>query len=185
MVQESIRASAEAALMVRVTGPMTPFSDGVNSAGSAAMVPVGGVMSSTKLLLSADAGWNFDTSVIVSAAVVLAYVLLGGLTSAIYNEVLQFFMIVFGFAPLVWIGLRKVGGVHQFQIVQRAPDKVLLRVVPDRTWRADTALRMKQVVQQELGAAMGVDVEEKSFLERPVGGKLRVVVNELEERPRR
>ena len=40
----------------------------------------------------------------------LAYVLLGGLTSAIYNEVLQFFMIVFGFAPLVWIGLRAVGG---------------------------------------------------------------------------
>ena len=40
----------------------------------------------------------------------LAYILLGGLTCAIYNEVLQFFLIVFGFVPLVWLGLREVGG---------------------------------------------------------------------------
>ena len=55
-------------------------------------------------------GWSFNTSVWVSAAIVLAYVFAGGLTSAIYNEVLQFFMIAFGFAPLVWLGLRSVGG---------------------------------------------------------------------------
>ena len=55
-------------------------------------------------------GWSFDVSVGVAAAIVLAYVLLGGLTSAIYNEVLQFFLIVFGFAPLVWLGLRASGG---------------------------------------------------------------------------
>jgi SSS family solute:Na+ symporter len=61
-------------------------------------------------LLNLLIGWDFDTAVLVSAGIVLAYVLLGGLTSAIYNEVLQFFMIVFGFAPLVWIGLRTVGG---------------------------------------------------------------------------
>jgi SSS family solute:Na+ symporter len=55
-------------------------------------------------------GWSFDVSVMVSALIVLAYVLLGGLTSAIYNEVLQFFLIVFGFAPLVALGLQAVGG---------------------------------------------------------------------------
>ena len=55
-------------------------------------------------------GWSFDVSVLVSACIVLAYVLLGGLTSAIYNEVLQFFLIVFGFAPLVALGLHAVGG---------------------------------------------------------------------------
>ncbi|MDX2183265.1 MAG: sodium:solute symporter family protein [Gemmatimonadaceae bacterium] len=55
-------------------------------------------------------GWSFDVSVLVSAVIVLAYVFAGGLTSAIYNEVLQFFMIVFGFAPLVFLGLRSVGG---------------------------------------------------------------------------
>ncbi|GAC1649521.1 MAG: sodium:solute symporter family protein [Gemmatimonadaceae bacterium] len=57
-------------------------------------------------------GWSFDVSVVAAAAIVLAYILLGGLTSAIYNEVLQFFLIVFGFAPLVWLGLRAVGGWH-------------------------------------------------------------------------
>jgi SSS family solute:Na+ symporter len=41
---------------------------------------------------------------------VLAYIYLGGLTSAIYNEVLQFFLIVLGFAPLVFLGLENVGG---------------------------------------------------------------------------
>ena len=55
-------------------------------------------------------GWSFDVSVLASAVIVLAYVTLGGLTSAIYNEVLQFFLIVFGFAPLVMLGLHDVGG---------------------------------------------------------------------------
>src|SRR6266699_725241 len=44
-------------------------------------------------------GWTFTQSVLLSAAVVLVYTLLGGLTSAIYNEVLQFFLIVIGFSP--------------------------------------------------------------------------------------
>src|SRR5205085_8471609 len=35
---------------------------------------------------------------------------LGGLSSAIYNEVLQFFVIVAGLLPLVFLGLKKVGG---------------------------------------------------------------------------
>jgi SSS family solute:Na+ symporter len=61
-------------------------------------------------LLEILLGWNFNASIAVSAAVVLVYIMLGGLTSAIYNEVLQFFMIVLGFAPLAWIGLKDVGG---------------------------------------------------------------------------
>ena len=52
----------------------------------------------------------FHVSIIVSAVIVLGYIFLGGLTSAIYNEVLQFFLIVAGFLPLVLIGLRNVGG---------------------------------------------------------------------------
>jgi len=62
------------------------------------------------LLLNLLLGWSFDQSVLVCAAIVLAYIALGGLTSAIYNEVLQFFLIVFGFAPLVYLGLKDVGG---------------------------------------------------------------------------
>jgi SSS family solute:Na+ symporter len=61
-------------------------------------------------------GWSFDVSVLVSGVIVLSYVLLGGLTSAIYNEVLQFFLIVFGFAPLVALGLRAVGGWHGLEL---------------------------------------------------------------------
>jgi SSS family solute:Na+ symporter len=76
---------------------MTVFSSGVS------MYAMGKLLN---LLL----GWSFDVSVVVSAAIVLAYVLLGGLTSAIYNEVLQFFLIVFGFLPLVGLGLLAVGG---------------------------------------------------------------------------
>ena len=61
-------------------------------------------------LLELVLGWNFHFSVVVSAIIVLAYIFLGGLTSAIYNEVLQFFLIVLGFLPLVLLGLKDVGG---------------------------------------------------------------------------
>jgi hypothetical protein len=54
--------------------------------------------------------WIFHFAIVISAVIVLGYIFLGGLTSAIYNEVLQFFLIVAGFLPLVWIGLRNVGG---------------------------------------------------------------------------
>ncbi len=54
--------------------------------------------------------WDYNFSLIVSSVVVLAYVLKGGLSSAIYTEVLQFFLIVLGFAPLVIIGLNDLGG---------------------------------------------------------------------------
>jgi SSS family solute:Na+ symporter len=64
------------------------------------------------LLLGVLLGWDFNFSVLVSALIVLAYIFLGGLTSAIYNEVLQFFLIVAGFVPLVWLGMKDVGGWH-------------------------------------------------------------------------
>jgi SSS family solute:Na+ symporter len=52
----------------------------------------------------------FTFSIVLSAAIVLAYILLGGLTSAIYNHVLQFFLVVAGLLPLVLLGLRNIGG---------------------------------------------------------------------------
>lgn len=54
--------------------------------------------------------WPFDVSVLVSAGIVLAYTYLGGLSSAIYNEVLQFFIIVIGLFPLVFLSLQDAGG---------------------------------------------------------------------------
>ena len=76
---------------------MTVFSSGIS------MFAMGALLA---LLL----GWNIHACIIVSALVVLGYIALGGLTSAIYNEVLQFFLIVFGFAPVVFLGLREIGG---------------------------------------------------------------------------
>jgi SSS family solute:Na+ symporter len=73
-------------------------------------------------------GWSFNVSIWVSAAIVLGYVLFGGLTSAIYNEVLQFFLIVFGFAPLVFLGLRAVGGWDGLQA--KLTDAAILRGLP-------------------------------------------------------
>ena len=62
------------------------------------------------LLLQTLLGWDFNFSVLISAVIVLGYTFLGGLTSAIYNEVLQFFLIVMGFLPLVTLGLVDAGG---------------------------------------------------------------------------
>jgi SSS family solute:Na+ symporter len=56
-------------------------------------------------------GWSVHVSIVSSALVVLAYTYLGGLTSSIYNEVLQFFLIVFGFAPLSIVSLQAAGGI--------------------------------------------------------------------------
>ena len=76
---------------------MTVFSSGIS-------------MYALGLLLKLVLGWSFTTSVLCSAAIVLAYTFLGGLTSAIYNEVLQFFLIVFGFSPLAIMAVLKAGG---------------------------------------------------------------------------
>ena len=76
---------------------MTVFSSGIS-------------MYALAKLLELVLGWSFHTSVVLSALIVLAYIFLGGLTSAIYNEVLQFFLIVLGFLPLVLLGLKDVGG---------------------------------------------------------------------------
>ena len=63
-------------------------------------------------LLNQLLGWDYNFGLFVCSGVVLVYVLKGGLTSAIYTEVLQFFMIVLGFAPVVYLGLKDVGGWH-------------------------------------------------------------------------
>jgi SSS family solute:Na+ symporter len=55
-------------------------------------------------------GWPTWVAIIVAAAVVLVYTTLGGLSAAIYNEVMQFFVIVAMLLPLTIVGLYKVGG---------------------------------------------------------------------------
>ena len=76
---------------------MTIFSSGIS-------------MYALGLLFELVLHWSFTASVLLSAAIVLVYTLLGGLTSAIYNEVVQFFLIVLGFAPLSYFAVVKAGG---------------------------------------------------------------------------
>jgi len=88
---------------------MTVFASGISMYALALLAQV---------ILPITIDWNilgihvgeFDFYLFVSAVIVLVYMVLGGLTSAIYNEVLQFFLIVIGFLPLVVIGLTDIGG---------------------------------------------------------------------------
>ena len=61
-------------------------------------------------LLEITLNWDFDFSIWVAAGIVMAYTFLGGLTSAVYNEVLQFFLIVLGLSPLVIVAMQDAGG---------------------------------------------------------------------------
>jgi SSS family solute:Na+ symporter len=88
---------------------MTVFASGISMYALALLAEV---------ILPINIDWNilgiqigeFDVYLFISALIVLIYMVLGGLTSAIYNEVLQFFLIVIGFLPLVIIGLTDIGG---------------------------------------------------------------------------
>src|SRR5580704_1212306 len=85
---------------------------GFNALTFAAMTVLSSGISMCALakLLQLLLGWDFSVSILASALIVLIYITAGGLTSAIYNEVLQFFLIVLGFVPLVYLGMRDVGG---------------------------------------------------------------------------
>ena len=62
------------------------------------------------LIVNLMLGWSINVAIVVAAAIVLVYITLGGLTSAIYNEVLQFFIIVASLLPLTLVALHDMGG---------------------------------------------------------------------------
>jgi solute:Na+ symporter, SSS family len=73
------------------------------------------------LLFRLMLGWSLTTSIIFAAVVVLLYVFWGGLSSSIYNEVIQFFLIWLGLLPIVFLGLKQVGGFAGFVAKLREP----------------------------------------------------------------
>src|SRR5512139_885846 len=89
---ERVRALNSVAFAV-----MTVFASGIS-------------MNALAKLLNQLLGWDYNWALWICSGVVLIYVLKGGLTSAIYTEVLQFFMIVLGFSPVVYLGLKDVSG---------------------------------------------------------------------------
>src|SRR5919197_508076 len=114
---------------------MTVFSSGIS------MYAMGALL---RLLL----GWNIHASIVVSALVVHGYIALGGLRSAIYNEVVQFFLIVFGFVPLVWLGLRDIGGWEG--LAARVPDTYL------RSWQYIGSAQANPMGIEWFGMVMGL-----------------------------
>lgn len=72
------------------------------------------------LVLHTFLGWNWDVSMWVSAATVAAYVTLSGLMSAIFTEILQFFLIWFGLFLVVVLGIVEIGSIGE--ILSRVPE---------------------------------------------------------------
>jgi SSS family solute:Na+ symporter len=89
---------------------MTVMSSGISMYAMALLIQTLHIFDTPFQMLGLPNSWVFHLSIILSALIVLGYIFLGGLISAIYNEVLQFFLIVAGFAPLVFLGLKNVGG---------------------------------------------------------------------------
>jgi SSS family solute:Na+ symporter len=117
-------------------------------------------MNALAKLLNQLLGWNYHMALWVCSVVVLVYVLRGGLTSAIYTEVLQFFMIVLGFAPVVWLALKDVGGWDRMNetlaTVATNPSKLGLN---ERTFAPDAwSSAWKPLLGGVEANPMGVDV---------------------------
>ncbi|WP_121161459.1 sodium:solute symporter family protein [Micromonospora pisi] len=104
------------------------------------------------LVMQALLGWPLWLSIVVGAAIVLAYITVGGLTSAIYNEVLQFFVILAGLIPITVIGLVKVGGVDGLFDAVRSSD---LGEAGLHTW-ADTGSSANPLGANWVGLVFGL-----------------------------
>jgi SSS family solute:Na+ symporter len=122
---------------------MTVLSSGISMYAMALLIQTLGLLHG----IIPDA-YIFHVSVFLSAIIVLGYIFLGGLTSAIYNEVLQFFLIVAGFAPLVWIGLRNVGGWQGI--------KQTLPATMTHSWRGMAHANTNTLGVEWIGLAMGL-----------------------------
>ena len=122
---------------------MTVFSSGISMYAMALLIQTLGLFHG----LMPDR-WIFHVSILLSALIVLGYIFLGGLTSAIYNEVLQFFLIVAGFLPLVWIGMRNVGGWRG--IKEQLPISMV------HSWRGMAHANTNPLGVEWFGLAMGL-----------------------------
>jgi solute:Na+ symporter, SSS family len=122
---------------------MTIFSSGISMYAMALLIQTLGLLKGV-----VPDPYIFHVSVLLSGVIVLGYIFLGGLTSAIYNEVLQFFLIVAGFTPLVWIGLKNVGG---WQGIKQA-----LPATMTHSWRGMAHASTNTLGVEWIGLAMGL-----------------------------
>jgi len=127
---------------------MTVFSSGISMYAMAKLLQILHVFDGPFAALGLGPEYIFHVCIVSSAFVVLIYVLLGGLSSAIYNEVLQFMLIVAGFLPLVYLGLRDAGG---WSGIQRAVPEEFTHV-----WRGFGTAATSPMGVDAFGVAMGL-----------------------------
>jgi len=72
------------------------------------------------LVLHTFLGWNWDVSMITSAVTVGVYVTLSGLMSAIFTEIMQFFLIWFGLFLVSVLGIVEIGSLDE--VFRRVPE---------------------------------------------------------------
>jgi solute:Na+ symporter, SSS family len=127
---------------------MTVLSSGISMYAMARLIQTLHVFDGLFLHFGLPVSWIFHFAIVISAIIVLGYIFLGGLTSAIYNEVLQFFLIVAGFLPLVWVGLRNVGGWNGL--------KASLPSAYTHSWQGMTHASTNPLGVDVFGLAMGL-----------------------------
>jgi SSS family solute:Na+ symporter len=127
---------------------MTVFSSGISMYAMAKLLQILHLFDAPFTALGLGPQYIFHVCIVASAIVVLGYVLLGGLSSAIYNEVLQFFLIVAGFLPLVYLGLHDAGGWTG--IVATVPPTLT------HAWRGFGSAATSPMGVDGLGMAMGL-----------------------------
>jgi solute:Na+ symporter, SSS family len=112
-------------------------------------------------VVNALLGWNRWVSLIVAAAIVLTYTALGGLSAAIYNEVLQFFVVLAALVPLTVFGLIKVGGWSGLKdkvIDTTRSDGTVTATVPEQltTWPGQALSGFSSPVWSVIGIVFGL-----------------------------
>jgi SSS family solute:Na+ symporter len=127
---------------------MTVFSSGISMYAMAKLLQILRVFDAPFARLGLPPEYIFHVCIVMSAVVVLSYVLAGGLSSAIYNEVLQFLLIVAGFVPLVYLGLRDTGGWSGI--------RATLPETFTHTWRGFGSTATNPMGVDAFGVAMGL-----------------------------
>lgn len=112
-------------------------------------------------IIHALLGWPLWIALIVAAAVVLSYITLGGLSAAIYNEVLQFFVIVAGLLPLTLIGLHRIGGWDGLtsgitDAAEANPDTVAPASQQLNSWPGDALTGFDSSILSVIGIVFGL-----------------------------
>jgi solute:Na+ symporter, SSS family len=106
-------------------------------------------------------GWPLWVALIVAAAIVLSYITLGGLRAAIYNEVLQFFVIVASLAPLTLLGLHRIGGWGGLEDKIRSaasahPDSIAPAAQQLNSWPGDALTGFSSSFLSVIGIVFGL-----------------------------